>query len=87
MNVKCAHMKDRVIVSSLMSGAVALLIQGHATQQKAEVVNLNGGPEGNEATQVVIDKVRMTNYSGHIGSGGPRIVVSNVSGAVVLQRI
>lgn len=34
-----------------------------------------------------IDKVSVINYSGHIGSGGPRIVVSNVSGAVVLQRI
>ena len=30
-------MKDRVIVSSLVSGAVALLIQGDATQQSTRM--------------------------------------------------
>ena len=35
--------KDRSIVSSLVSGAVALLILGGYTEQKAEAVKVNAG--------------------------------------------
>ena len=78
-------MKDRVIVSSLVSGAVALLIQGHATQQKAEVVNINGGPEGNEATQVVTGQEE--SHKTYQLAAGARIDVFNISGPVSVEAI
>ena len=49
-------MKDRSIVLSLVSGAVALLILGgHAKQQKAAAVDVNGGSAVNEWTKVPAD--------------------------------
>ena len=79
------RIKDRVIVSSLVSGAVALLIQGHATQQKAEVVNINGGPEGNEATQVVTGQKE--SHKTYQLAAGARIDVFNISGPVSVEAI
>ena len=49
---RSVNMKNRRMVSSLVSGAVALLILGgHAKQGKAEAVEVNAGPAGNEWTK------------------------------------
>jgi len=50
-------------------------------------ISNTSGAVSSKIEGLTIDKVSVTNYFGHISSGGPRIVVSNVSGAVVLQRI
>ena len=45
------------------------------------------GAVSNKISGLALEKVGSSAYSGRLGSGGPRIVVSNVSGAVVLQLI
>ena len=78
-------MKDRCIVSSLVSGAVALLIQGHATQQKAEIVHMNGGPEESEASQVVTGQEE--SHQTYQLAAGAHIDVSDISGPVSVEAI
>jgi hypothetical protein len=50
-------------------------------------INNTIGAVSNRIAGLALDKVGAANYSAKLGSGGPRIVVSNVTGAVVLQRI
>ena len=76
-------MKDRLIVSSLVSGAVALLILGYATQQKAAIANLNGGPEGNESTQVVAGQEEL--HQTYQLAACAHIDVFDISGPVSVQ--
>jgi hypothetical protein len=76
-------MKDRFIVSSLLSGAVALLVQGYATQQKAKIVNVNGEPEGNDATQVVTGQEE--SHQTYQLAAGAHIDVFNISGPVSVE--
>ena len=72
-------MKDRSIVSALMTGAVALLILGgHTKQQKAEAVNVNVR-SGNEATKAVTGQEEHKTYQ---LTAGAHIDVSNISGPV-----
>jgi len=76
-------MKDRSIVSSLVSGAVALLILGgHAKQQKAEAVNVNAGSAGNEATKAVTGQESHQTYQ--LGAGA-HVDVSYISGPVSVE--
>lgn len=75
-------MKDRSIVSSVVSGAVALLILGgHAMQQKAAAVDVNPGPAG-EWTKVMADQEEHKTYQ---LTAGAHIDVSNISGPVSVE--
>ena len=76
-------MKDRSIVSSLVSGAVALLIlSGYTKQQKAEAVNLNAGSAANESTKAVTGQEEHKTYQ---LAAGAHIDVSNISGPVSVE--
>jgi Putative adhesin len=76
-------MKDRSIVSSLVSGAVALLILGgHAKQQQAAAVDVNAGPAGNEWTKVMADQEEHKTYQ---LAAGAHVDVSNISGPVSVE--
>jgi hypothetical protein len=75
-------MKDRSIVSSLVSGAFALLIlSGDTNQQKAEAVNLNAG-SGNVAAQAVTGQEEHQTYQ---LTAGAHVDVSNISGPVSVE--
>lgn len=76
-------MKDRSIVASLVSGAVALLIMGgQAKQQKAETVNVNAGSAGNEApTGATVQEAHQTYQL----AAGARVDVSDISGPVSIE--
>lgn len=50
------------------------------------ISNTTGGVS-NKIEGLALDRVGAASYSARFGSGGPRIVVSNVTGMVVLQRI
>lgn len=76
-------MKNRSIVSSLVSGAVALLILGgHTKLQKAEAVNVNAGSAGNEATKAVTGQEEHKTYQ---LTAGAHVDVSNISGPVSVE--
>ena len=76
-------MKDRSLVSSLVSGAVALLILGgYAKQQKAAAVDVNAGPAGNEWTKVMADQEEHKTYR---LTAGAHIDVFNISGPVSVE--
>lgn len=76
-------MKDRSIVSALVTGAVALLILGgHTKQQKAEAVDVNAEPAGNEWTKVMADQEEHKTYQ---LTAGAHIDVSNISGPVSVE--
>ena len=76
-------MKNRSIVSSLVSGAVALLILGgHAKQQKAAAVDVNAGPAGNGWAKVMADQEEHKTYQ---LTAGAHIDVSNISGPVSVE--
>ena len=53
-------MKNRWMVSSLVSGARLLILGGHAKAAKAEAVDVNAGPAGNEWTKVMADQEEHT---------------------------
>lgn len=75
-------MKDRSIVSALVTGAVALLILGgHTKQQKAEAVNVNVR-SGNEATKAVTGQEEHQTYQ---LTAGAHVDVSNISGPVSVE--
>jgi hypothetical protein len=76
-------MKNRWMVSSLVSGAIALLILGgYAKPQKAEAVNVNGGPAGNEWTKAMGYQEEHKTYQ---LTAGAHIDVSNISGPVSVE--
>ena len=76
-------MKNRSIVSSLLSGAVALLILGgHAKLPKAAAVDVNAGPAGNEWTKVMGDQEEHKTYQ---LKAGAHIDVSIISGPVSVE--
>jgi hypothetical protein len=82
---RSVNMKDRSIVSSLVSGAVALLILGgHAKQQKAEAVNVNAGSAGSEATKAVTGQEEHRTYK---LAAGAHIDVSQISGPVSVEAV
>jgi hypothetical protein len=71
-------MKNRWMVSSLVSGAIALLILGgYASQRKAEAVNINAGP-----AQTKWDEEKHQTYQ---LAAGAHIDVSNISGPVSIE--
>jgi hypothetical protein len=71
-------MKDRWIVSSLVSSAVALLILGgYAKPQKAEAVKINAGP-----AQQKWDEEKHQTYQ---LAAGAQIVVHEISGPVSIE--
>jgi hypothetical protein len=70
---------------SNVSGGVYLQL---ASDLNAELsINNTTGAVSNKIAGLSLDKVGASNYSAKLGSGGPRIVVSNVTGAVVIQHI
>src|SRR5919206_4030806 len=75
-------MKNRSIVSALVTGAVTLLILGgHTKQQKAEAVNVNVR-SGNEATKAVTGQEEHQTYQ---LAAGAHIDVSIISGPVSVE--
>jgi hypothetical protein len=68
-----------------VSGGVYLRLAGDLNAELS--INNTTGAVSNRIAGLALDKVGAANYSAKLGSGGPRIVVSNVTGAVVLQRI
>ena len=75
-------MKDRSIVSSLVSGVIALLILGTYTKQEnAEAVNLNAG-SGNQAKKAVAGQEEGQTYQ---LTAGAHIDVFNISGPVSVE--
>lgn len=82
---RSVNMKDRSIVSSLVSGAVALLILGgHAKQQKAEAVNVNAGSAGSEVTKAVTGQEEHRTYK---LAAGAHVNVSQISGPVSVEAV
>jgi hypothetical protein len=82
---RSVNMKNRWIVSSLVSGAVALLILGgHAKQQKAEAVNVNAESAGSEATKAVTGQEEHKTYQ---LAAGAHIDVSEISGPVSVEAV
>ncbi|HET9533146.1 MAG TPA: hypothetical protein VFQ92_22510 [Blastocatellia bacterium] len=76
-------MKDRSIVSALVTGAVALLIlSGHTKQQKAEAVNVNVR-SGNEAARAVTGQEE--EHQTYQLAAGAHIDVSIISGPVSVE--
>jgi hypothetical protein len=76
-------MKNRWIVSSLVSGVIALLIlNGNTKQQRAEAVSVNGGPGGNEWTKAVADQEEHKTFQ---LIAGAQIDVFNISGPVSVE--
>jgi hypothetical protein len=76
-------MKNRWMVSSLVSGAIALLILGgFAKRQKAEAVNLNGGSAENEASKAVAGDEEHKTYQLAVGA---HLDISNISGPVSIE--
>jgi hypothetical protein len=76
-------MKDRWMVSSLMSGAIALLILGgYAIPPKAEAVDVNRGSAGNEWTTVIADQEEHKTFK---LTAGAHIDVSTISGPVTVE--
>jgi len=76
-------MKDRWMVSPLVSGAIALLILGsYAKQQRAEAVNVHAGPAGNEWAQAMNDQEVHQTYQ---LAAGAHVDVSNISGPVSIE--
>ena len=76
-------MKNRWMVSSLVSSAIALLILGgHAKQQKAAAVDVNAGPAGNEWAKVMADQEEHKTYQ---LAAGAHIDVSTISGPVSVE--
>jgi hypothetical protein len=78
-------MKDRWMVSSLLSGAIALLILGsYAKQQTAEAVNVSAGAAGNEWPQAITDREVHQTY--HL-TAGAHLDISNISGPVSVEAV
>jgi len=86
-NVRVAveRINDAGLRVSSVSGRIYL---GLASDLNAElqISNTTGGVS-NKIEGLTLDGVGASSYSARLGSGGPRIVVSNVTGTVVLQRI
>jgi hypothetical protein len=76
-------MKKRPIISSLVCGAVALLLLGsHAKQQEPRTVNVNAA-SGNEATEAVTGQEE--EHSTYRLTAGAHIDVSHISGPVSVE--
>jgi DUF4097 and DUF4098 domain-containing protein YvlB len=80
-----ARINDMGLRVSNVSGNVYLRL---ASDLNAEVsINNTTGGVSNKIQGLALNGVGASGYSARLGSGGPRIVVSNVTGAVVLQGI
>src|ERR1043165_8279463 len=78
-------MKNRWMVSSVVSGAIALLVLGsYAKQQRTEAVNVLAGPAGNECHQATTDREVHQTYQ---LSAGAHINVSEISGPVSVEAV
>ena len=76
-------MKNHWMVSSLVSGAIALLILGgYARPEKAKAVDVNGGSAGNEWTKAMADQEEHKTYQ---LAAGVHIDVFNISGPVSVE--
>ena len=76
-------MKNRWMISSLVTGAIALLILGgYARPQKAEAVNIDGVSVRNEWNTSIADQEEHQTYQ--LGAGA-HIDVSNISGPVSVE--
>jgi hypothetical protein len=80
-----ARINDAGLRVSNVSGSVYLRL---ASDLNAELSITNTtGAVSNKIAGLALESLGASNYSARLGSGGPRIVLSNVTGAVVLQRI
>ena len=86
-NVRLAayRLTDAGVRVSNVSGGVYLQLAGDLNAELS--ISNTTGVVSNKIAGLALNKVDSANYSARLGSGGPRIVVSNVTGAVVIQRI
>lgn len=78
-------MKNRWMVSSLMSSAIALLILGHnGIQQSAEAVNVSAGSAANKATKILTGQEEHKTFQ---LAAGAHIDVSTISGPVSVETV
>jgi hypothetical protein len=76
-------MKNRWMVSSLVSSAIALLILGgYANQRRAKAVNVNGGPATKKATNTLTGQEEHKSFQ---LAAGAHIDVSIISGPVSVE--
>ncbi len=76
-------MKNRWMVSSLVTGAIALLLLGgYARPQNAEAVNINGPSAGNKWNKSIADQEKHQTYQ---LAAGAHVDVSNISGPVSIE--
>jgi Putative adhesin len=80
-----ASITDAGLHVSNVSGTAYLRLAGDLNAELS--INSITGAVSNRIEGLALDRDGASNYSGRLGSGGPRIVISNVTGAVVLQRI
>lgn len=85
VRLAAARITDAGLRVSNVSGGVYLQLAGDLNAE-LNINNTTGGVS-NKIAGLSLNKVDSSNYSARLGSGGPRIVVSNVTGAVVIQRI
>jgi hypothetical protein len=71
-----------------VSGVSGNVYLGLASDLNAElsVGNTTAGVS-NKIQGLALLRVGPSNYSARLGSGGPRIEISNVTGTIILQRI
>ena len=78
-------MKNRWMVSSLVTGAIALsILGGYATLPMAEAVNTNGASPGNKWNKSIADQEEHQTYQ---LTAGAHIDVSDISGPVSVEAI
>ena len=83
VRVAVARITDAGLHVSNVSGNTYLRLPSDVNAELS-ISNITGAVS-NKIEGLAIDKVGTSNYSARLGSGGPQIVVSNVTGAVVLQ--
>lgn len=80
-----ARIDDAGLRVTNVSGNVYLRLAGGLNAELS--INNTTGVVSNKIAGLALESIGASNYSARLGLGGPRIVVSNVTGAVVLQRI
>jgi putative adhesin len=79
------RINDAGLSVSNVSGSIYLRLASDLNAELS-ISNTSGGVS-NKIEGLAFDRAGASGYSARLGSGGPRIVVSNVTGAVVLSRM
>jgi hypothetical protein len=85
VRVAVARINEAGLRVSNVSGSIYLRLASDLNADLS-ISNTSGGVS-NKIESLAFDRSGASGYSARLGSGGPRIVVSNLTGAVVLSRI